>query len=285
MPTDRVRSAVYVPSLQGFIPYLSTTVQGCDEETRRQWGCSRAPERARRPRSRAKPIRPRSRAGVVNVSAACDCEGTISKMSATGRQSDKTPVWNPRRYLPHVVHADVPIHVCFRLADSVPSSVIESWQDELAGRLPEERGAFLRARVDRYLDQGYGSCLLADDHHARVVADAIRFHDQRKYSILAWCVMPNHVHVLLELSENHTLRDIVHSWKSFTAHQINRRRGVQRTVWMADYFDRLIRNDAHRAATVAYIHGNPVRAGLVALPHEWPWSSAYQQDPFSEAGT
>lgn len=232
-----------------------------------------------------KPICSRYQVGLGNVSAARDREGTISKMPETGRQSDKAPVWNPRRYLPHVFRADVPIHVCFRLADSVPGSVIESWQEELTGKPPEERRAFLRARVDRYLDQGHGSCLLADDHHARVVTDAIHFYDQRKYFILAWCVMPNHVHVLLEVIGSNTLHGTVHSWKSFTAHQINRRRGMQGTVWMADYFDRLIRDEEHMAATIAYIHGNPVRAGLAALPHQWPWSSAYHREPVNEAGT
>lgn len=50
-------------------------------------------------------------------------------------------------------------------------------------------------------------------------------------------------------------------------------------VWMREYWDRFIRNEKHFVATVNYIHQNPVKAGLVSHPEDWPWSSAkeYQE--------
>jgi len=86
--------------------------------------------------------------------------------------------------------------------------------------------------------------------------------------------MPNHVHVLVEVNAGHPLSRIVHSWKSFTAKAIAQRVHVSGKLWQEDYWDRVIRNDAHFAAAVDYIVNNPVHAGLAVTPEAWPWSSA-----------
>lgn len=84
--------------------------------------------------------------------------------------------------------------------------------------------------------------------------------------------MPNHVHVLVKLAhESPSLSSIVHSWKSYTAKQINQQLGRTGPLWMRDYFDRYIRDDAHLHACVEYIRQNPVKAGLVHKAEEWPW--------------
>ena len=91
---------------------------------------------------------------------------------------------------------------------------------------------------------------------------------------VAWVVMPNHVHILIEIKRGHPLSRIVHSWKSFTAKVIARRMGCRGKVWQEDYWDRVIRNEAHFEAAVEYIVCNPATAGLVATPEAWRWSSA-----------
>ena len=102
--------------------------------------------------------------------------------------------------------------------------------------------------------------------------------DGSRYRLLAWCVMPNHVHVLIEPVE--TLPKIVQSWKSYTgrwalAHNAELGLGVPGgRFWMRDYWDRYIRDQRHLDAVVAYIHRNPVIAGLCDRPEEWMWSSA-----------
>ena len=86
--------------------------------------------------------------------------------------------------------------------------------------------------------------------------------------------MPNHVHVLATPLRNYTLSSILHTWKSFTAHQANKLLGRRGTFWMVEYFDRAIRNERHFANVVEYIEHNPVKAGLCDHPMDWKWSSA-----------
>ncbi|HAT10367.1 MAG TPA: isochorismate synthase, partial [Planctomycetes bacterium] len=98
---------------------------------------------------------------------------------------------------------------------------------------------------------------------------AILHFDGARYRIHAWCVMPNHVHVLVELPPGIQLAGIVHSWKSFTAKAANARLGRTGEFWQPEYFDHLIRDQADFAHAVRYIEQNPVMAGLTA----WRWVS------------
>ncbi len=113
-------------------------------------------------------------------------------------------------------------------------------------------------------------------HNERVallVQDTLKRFDGERYRLIAWCVMPNHVHVLLEQKQGYSLSSIVHSWKSFTAHEANKLLKRSDRFRTPDYFDRFIRDEKHFAAVVEYIRRNPVKAGLVDAPEEWPWSS------------
>ena len=127
-----------------------------------------------------------------------------------------------------------------------------------------------RTRIEQYLDEGHGACWLRDDRIAQLVQNALLKFDGERYRQLAWVIMPNHVHALIEVFDGYPLDRVVHSWKSFTAKQANkilRRRGK---FWSADYFDRFIRDDEHLSAVVTYIEENPVKAGLVHAAREWP---------------
>nr|WP_277346221.1 transposase [Solimonas marina] len=124
-----------------------------------------------------------------------------------------------------------------------------------------------------------GGCALRHPEVAGFVQRSfLHFHCER-YHLHAWCVMPNHVHVLLEPLID--LASIVQGWKSFTARWISRNRAALGLdipeggpVWMREYWDRYIRDEKHYGSVVDYIHQNPVRAGLCRSPEEWPWSSA-----------
>jgi len=126
-------------------------------------------------------------------------------------------------------------------------------------------------RIEKYIDSGEGACYLRDERIARLVQDALKYFDGHRYRLIAWCVMPNHVHVLIEMM-GESLSKIVHSWKSYTAHQANKLLGRNGVFWGPDYFDRYIRDEKHLNATVEYILRNPVKAGLVDVPEEWPWA-------------
>jgi REP element-mobilizing transposase RayT len=109
---------------------------------------------------------------------------------------------------------------------------------------------------------------------ATLVQEALLHFDCQRYHLLAWCVMPNHVHMLIETREGYPLGEVVHSWKSFTAKEINHLLGRSEMVWAADYFYRYVRDDAHLQGAIEYIESNPVEAGLARHPEDWRFSSA-----------
>ena len=164
--------------------------------------------------------------------------------------------WHSRGYIPHLDGWGIAQHVVFRLADSVPDG--------------GDSG-------DDILDLGHGTALLRDAENARIVEDALLHHHTHHYDLRAWCVMPNHVHVLVHTHRDHTLGTIVRGWKSYAARLINARCGREGRLWAADYFDRYMRDDAHFDTTRRYIEMNPVAAGLCHAREDWPFSSASRQ--------
>jgi REP element-mobilizing transposase RayT len=186
--------------------------------------------------------------------------------SAAGPAALRHRGWYNRGYLPHHDPGDVVQMITYRLADALPREALRRDAGESAARR--------RLTIDRFLDRGYGSCLLKAADIARCVVENWRHFDGDSYRLHAWVVMPNHVHVLIEVREGHPLSEIVHAWKSYTAHVIRRLRGDTGRVWQPEYWDRMIRDDLHYLRAVEYIEMNPVRAGLVHAAHLWPWSSA-----------
>ncbi|HEV2100566.1 MAG TPA: transposase [Stellaceae bacterium] len=128
--------------------------------------------------------------------------------------------------------------------------------------------------ADLVLDQGHGRRDLALPKIALLIQGALLRFDGERYLLIAWCVMPNHVHVLVKILAGHRLDRVVHSWKSFTAHAGNRLLGRTGPFWAPEYFDRYMRDDAHLAATRTYVEENPVRARLCRDAGDWPFSSA-----------
>ena len=190
----------------------------------------------------------------------------MSSSEASADQPHRT--WHNRGYLPHFDAGAVVQMITFRLADSLPREVYDNI------RAREEDDAEKRHRLEEMIDSGRGGCVLRDPGIANIVETALRHFDGERYRLIAWVVMPNHVHVLIEQVAGHSLSDVVRNWKSFTAKAINRRRQTSGSVWAPDYFDRFIRNREHFANTVLYIEGNPVAAGLVDRVDLWPFSSA-----------
>jgi REP element-mobilizing transposase RayT len=180
--------------------------------------------------------------------------------------------WHSRGYLPHFDSAETIQFVTFRLADSLPRAVAEA-----LAKLPDNL-----AEIDRRLDGGMGSCWLKEPAVARMVEAAIIHFDGQRYRLLAWCVMPNHVHVVIEPLDDHGLGAIVQAWKSFSAKQANRTLGRSGPFWHKDYFDRFIRDEGHLARTIAYVENNPVKAGLGPAVAAWPWSSARLRTPLPD---
>ena len=187
-------------------------------------------------------------------------------------------------YLPHWTRDGSTYSVTFRLVDSLPKQVLEAWlferQDivktaqQLNRPLSENAEKRLRQlyseKVEKYLDSGKGACWMKDDRIAKIVVDALKYFHQTRYDIVVWCIMPNHVHVILRPLNNYGLPDILHSWKSFTAKKANK--SLRRTgeFWQAEYYDHLIRNVTDFIHCVNYVLNNPENAGMKG----WKWVSS-----------
>jgi REP element-mobilizing transposase RayT len=185
------------------------------------------------------------------------------------------PAWHSRGYLPHWEAGEIAQSITFRLADSLPSALLERWRVELAATPAEKRDDERRRRLERALDSGHGSGVLAKPAIGRLVEDALLHFDAQRYRLFAWSIMPNHVHVLAMPLGEQTLSDVVHSWKSFTAKKANSLLKQQSAFWAPEYFDRAIRDDRHYSNAVDYLAMNPVKAGLCARPEDWRFSSSW----------
>lgn len=180
--------------------------------------------------------------------------------------------------LPHWEQEGRAYFVTFRLADSLPQTLLDTWDTEKAAWLElhpppwspaveHEYHQQFSHRLELALDQGEGSCVLRSRNLAEVVGDALGFFEGERCRQFAWVVMPNHVHVLFAVHDPWTLASLLHSWKSFTANEINARQGSTGALWQKDYFDRLIRDANHFARCVRYIRNNGPMAKLTAAEY------------------
>ena len=219
-------------------------------------------------------------AGVPPASsvAATKCVPPALSVPTTVGAPSSPEYLHSRGYLPHFDAPGKIQNITVRLYDSVPVHVIVQWQRELSWTtgLPAKHpvSVELRRRLARYQDQGFGACSLANPEVASVVEGALLYFDPDRYRLLAWCIMPNHVHVLVETLPCWSLASIVHSWKSFAAKVAKRIIGGDGQFWFPDYFDRYVRDEDHFRTTVEYIENNPVKAGLCRSSGDWRFSSA-----------
>jgi len=245
--------------------------------------------------------------------------GARGTQGSQGNAKDRRSVeygWRSGGYLPHFDAPRAIQHITYRLADSLPKEAVERLEFELKALPAEKQTIERRRRLERLLDAGFGSRVLLRPEAARIIIETWLRFDQERYRLLAFVVMPNHCHVLIECLDSCPLWKIVNSWKSYTARWINAnvlgqkedkkttedsrpggrrsqeenvraggRRSLrgsqafwQRDYWDRDYWDRFIRDERHFDATKMYIESNPVAAGLVKNPVDWPWSSAGKED-------
>lgn len=181
--------------------------------------------------------------------------------------------WYSRGYLPHFDGGELIQFITYRLADSLPKSVLEKWQKELED--DEISEVDYRRRIEKYLDQGHGECYLKNPKVAEIIEENLLHFNDKKYKLYAWVIMPNHVHLLLIPKEGYSLSEIVHTAKSYTANEANKTLNRTGRFWFPEPFDRFIRNYEHFENTFTYIENNPVKAGLCENAGDWRFSSAY----------
>lgn len=183
-------------------------------------------------------------------------------------------------FLPHWRIHGATYAITFRTKDSLPKSVLEDFKQRhqiLLDRIEKVRQTAgsrdatdellpLRAElqsltqtiIEPALHVAKGPQPLSDPQIADMVCKALKFFDGERYNLLAWSVMPNHVHILLTPHETFSLEGILKSWKTHTAKQANQILGKSGTFWQEEYYDHIVRDGHDLKNQVRYILKNPV---------------------------
>jgi Rad3-related DNA helicase/REP element-mobilizing transposase RayT len=212
---------------------------------------------------------------------------TGSASSGTGFQPvQATPTDEPLRiregaYLPHWTRKGSIYAVTFRLADSLPPHVLEGWRRDRDAILSnakqqgrpltsvevDELARLHSERVERHLDAGHGACWLRREPIAEMLRDVIHHSDGTRYHLLSWCIMPNHVHAVVQPSGETELPKLLQSWKGASARKANELLGRTGQFWQEEYYDHLIRDEKDLTHAVEYAWSNPEAAGV----RGWEW--------------
>lgn len=221
--------------------------------------------------------------GVVLTSATLATSSLKVTRASPARGTGFQPVYSDlledvdisRRHLPHWKRNASVYAVTFRLADSLPPGAVERMRVACAqGDAPAHIAALKLAHsFETELDASQGECRLRDPGAAGEMKSALAHFDGKRYRLVAWCIMPNHVHVVLQPVRGFELSSILHSIKSFSANRINQLSNRRGRVWQDESYDRLIRDPRELGDQVTYVLQNPARAGL----HEWPWCGANRE--------
>jgi len=158
--------------------------------------------------------------------------------------------WHERGYLPHRGEPGLTQFITFNLMDSYPVSLRSEW--EALHKIEDDRER--RKQLEAYF----------------------RFYHGKRYELLAWVVMPNHIHALFKGTM--PLGKIVGDFKEYTAREANKLLSRRGQFWAQDYWDTFMRDAQHELKTKRYIENNPVKAFLARDPKDWPWSSARFRD-------
>jgi putative transposase len=208
-----------------------------------------------------------------------------------------------RRHLPHWQPPGATIFFTWRLCGSLPR---EAWERLCAERERLERqplrhgetererairhDKIIFARFDDVLGQvTHGPRWLEEPRIAQLMTDALFFHNGQRYDLIAFVVMPNHVHAVLRPMEIELasggetqfvpISKITQGLKGYVAREANRRLDrTGQTFWQDESYDHWARDEAELARIVRYTESDPVRCGLVAHPEDWRWSSAWERE-------
>lgn len=194
-----------------------------------------------------------------------------------------------QRRLPHYHSLLSTFFITFRLANSLPKEIIfaliEERRRQLAiidsekdktrrGKLEAQEDQRYFGQFDDYLDRASaGSKWLLQENVSEIVANAIRYRDGKDYKLIAFCVMPNHVHLVVEIERTSaSLQRILQLLKSFTAVEANKLLQRKGTFWQHESYDHVIRNEQELERIIWYVLENPVKAHLCRHWRDWKGS-------------
>jgi putative transposase len=190
---------------------------------------------------------------------------------------DDLPLTEYQRHLPHWRQDGATYFVTFRLADSLPQSKLrelKSFKAEWERQHPpphsrddqEERTREVMRRVEVWLDQGMGSCVLRLRDVSAILVKTIQRDNGVGQEVDSYVVMPNHVHAIVRPLTPRALplESILQRWKGGAGVEINRRLQRSGPLWEQESLDRIIRDEEHLWRAIQYIGRNPRNAGLPA---------------------
>ena len=173
----------------------------------------------------------------------------------------KLPISKSLGMLPHWDQCGKMQFVTCRLCDSLPPSRLESLEEEKRKiqsgeyliRLDNEAGEI--EKIDYYLSQGHGQCLLKYEPVQRIVDEALNYYDGKRYDLFDYVIMPNHVHFLVTPYED--IKKIWADFRRFTTARINKLFDRSGRLWQEECFDRMVRNGSDFQRIKEYIRTNP----------------------------
>jgi len=117
--------------------------------------------------------------------------------------------------------------------------------------------------------------IFANKRKAEILKDVIyNFRNQKRYLLLSFVIMPDHLHLLLVPHKNYDISKIMHTIKRGSARLINKEFNSSGKIWEPRFFDRVARKEEELMNDLKYIHFNPVKEGLASKPEEFLFSSA-----------
>jgi len=181
--------------------------------------------------------------------------------------------WHQRGYLPHFDAPGVMQFVTFQLYDSFPAMR----HPEFETILKESDDSVKRRKLEAWLDRGHGECWLRRRDVAELVEMVLLESNGSEYWMQAWVVMPNHVHLVLDVWDVPLVK-LINGWKGKSSRLVNALLRRSGKFWQEDYYDTLVRDEAHLKRAIRYTEQNPVKAFLAKAAREWPWCSARHRD-------
>jgi len=163
--------------------------------------------------------------------------------------------------LPHWQQDGATYAVTFRLADALPQTALNNYNKEkkhwhevrdeahkkgegtTAKDATKQLFHCFNKHLEQALTQNYGECTLNNPAAYKIVQDAIMHFEGERYKIFAYAIAGNHVHAIVKPIGEHQLSDILHSWKSFSSHEINKALGREGELWQKEFYDHIIRDE------------------------------------------
>ena len=181
-----------------------------------------------------------------------------------------------RRNLPHLHPSEGIFFITYRLIDSLPKEIIEALHNEYIHKKediliqPNKHSYFVA--FDEYMDNyKTDKNYLSIDKIAEINKKALHHYDTKYYQLICYCIMSNHIHLVIKLTENAPdLSQIMHSIKRHTAKESNIILNRKGAFWMRESYDHLVRTNQELRNIVNYVINNPVKAGLTKNWEQWP---------------